>query len=176
MKVHTIPTATATIIITDDDDTRFDRTVSCTPSHSFQIVFIRNDQLLETPVPVSLHDGIGNCGTDDSSSYCYPWFHEYSSFDYGSRTVVIANLGVSNNSKQSNYQQTIHRFIEEIQDAHRRDDIIFLRTSVPAHAFCDRPHLVPHGNVLGFTQVASEFKKSSRRWKRPATVYNLTLT
>ena len=144
------------VLLSVDDDESFERTVQCTggagggsggSDYSFQIVFLRNDELLETPIPMSLKDGKGNC-CRQRKGFCRRWFKEYSTFDAG-RSVVIANTGLHMTTAME-YQTAIKRFIQEIQGFHKDEDILMLRTSVPGHPSCQQPDMKPYGSVLNF--------------------------
>ena len=172
-------------ILKIDDDSYFQRTVHCWSGFAFQIVFIRNDELLQTPMKVSLKDNIGNCchyrhndddhhthnthtNTQHTPCFCYPWFKEYTDFD--GRSIVVANTGLHITSV-TDYQRALDGFIQEIQGfAHQNDndDIIVLRNNVPGHAYCQRPDLKPYKVVEDFIHEQSHYGQVS-----PA--YNLTV-
>jgi hypothetical protein len=151
------------------DDSRFERSIQCSPTHTLHIVFIHNEALLETPDPVSMTSDAkkGNC-CPDRSCYCYPWFHEYSNFD--GRTIVVANPGHSLTTPHA-YREALGHFVQHINDSHR-SDLVFLRTSVPGHVQCDMHTIHPYHDIYGLTLITNQYEKG----KPELPAYNLTLS
>ena len=123
----------------------FKHTISCPDSHkknrnafTFDFQFIRNDKLIESPLPVSIDSNTTNCG----KSYCYPWFREYTESPI-SRTLMIANFGphiVFDDESGDLFERLLNDFIsnleklnESLGEERRGKDLVFFRTSVPGH-------------------------------------------
>lgn len=153
---------------TIESDAHMDLTVHCYSGYTFQIVFVRNDELLQTPVDVSLETGKGNC-CPSFSSYCYPWFQEYAGFE--GRTITIANTGL-HLASQERHQGALSRFLDEAKTFSRDDDLIFLRTSVPGHGYCQRKDLRPYGNIHLYTFDSSHYEPKGSQLLPP---YSLSL-
>jgi len=119
----------------DNDDSlfpNFTRQQEC-PGGTIEITYVRNDHLLEVNQPVSLREGVRNCG---SIGFCYPWIESYLSFP--GKTLIIAGMGDRSSSLQD-FQYSIDKFIRTLDSFRRIDDILYVRTNQPAHVNCHVP-------------------------------------
>lgn len=110
----------------------------CPVYGEYILQFIRNDELLENEMPVSIDEEKSNCNT-----YCFKWTDEYKADPR--RTILIFNAG-AHIHEEKQFQAAIDRFISTFDSFQRPQDIVLLRTLVPGHRACGRPGLKPFIN------------------------------
>lgn len=97
-------------------------------SYIVELIFIRNDQLIENDLPVNPVKQIKNC-----NAYCLPWTDVYNSTS--KNTLLILNTG-SHLGQLKTFKDTMDNVLQKIDNFKRNNDIIFLRTTAPGHEDC----------------------------------------
>mmetsp|Transcript_28541 Transcript_28541/g.42178 ORF Transcript_28541/g.42178 Transcript_28541/m.42178 type:complete len:870 (+) Transcript_28541:29-2638(+) len=110
----------------------------CPVYGEYILQFIRNDELLENDMPVSIDEEKSNCNT-----YCFKWTEEYKADER--RTILIFNAG-AHIHEEKQFKNAIDRFINTFDSFQRPQDIVLLRTLIPGHRECGRPGLRPFAN------------------------------
>lgn len=118
----------------------FKRTIQCAGEKEVELVFVRNDQIIENDLPVSIPDKIGNC-----AKFCHKWSEEYSNYPMEKRTLLVASAG-SHFSTTASFQRAFSDFYLQVRKLKRKNDIVLFRTSVPGHEGCDS--FGKHGEVV----------------------------
>jgi GDSL/SGNH-like Acyl-Esterase family found in Pmr5 and Cas1p len=130
----------------------FESLISCSSGFQIKIVFVRNDELLENDLPVSLDEETKNCHT-----YCYPWTQKYLNDQV--KTVLFVNAGAHIHQFDL-FTSMVDRFVTVFDGMQRPDDIVLFRTLVPGHWDCSRTGLAPFNSF-------DEFMKDSEAHQSP---------
>eukprot|EP00548_Thalassiothrix_antarctica_P006698 CAMPEP_0194136762 /NCGR_PEP_ID=MMETSP0152-20130528/6761_1 /TAXON_ID=1049557 /ORGANISM="Thalassiothrix antarctica, Strain L6-D1" /LENGTH=746 /DNA_ID=CAMNT_0038833555 /DNA_START=411 /DNA_END=2651 /DNA_ORIENTATION=+ len=124
----------------------FKTKIQCFGYGEYTLQFIRNDELIENDLPVSIDEESKNCNT-----YCFPWTEEYQADKR--RTIVIFNAG-SHIHEEHQFKDTINRFINVFDSFNRIQDVVLFRTLVPGHWGCDRSGLRPFSSFSEYKSDA----------------------
>jgi GDSL/SGNH-like Acyl-Esterase family found in Pmr5 and Cas1p len=132
----------------------FEAMITCPSGYQIKVVFVRNDELLENDLPVSVDGENQNCHT-----YCYPWTQKYLYDEV--KTVFFVNAGAHIHSFDL-FTAMIDRFVHVFDGLNRPDDLVLFRTLVPGHWDCSRPGLAPF-------KTFDEYMKDSAAHESPQT-------
>lgn len=147
------------------DQSSLEHHIECPSGFSFQISYVRNDELIETDQPVSMPDSVYNCG--DNRAFCYPWHQAY--LKDPSRTLLMVNTG-AHLKDPSVYHRAIHSFFHSFDSFQRENDLVFIRTQVPGHLNCHRHGAAPFSSITEYHQDLAA--QGGPHKNRPA--YNVT--
>ena len=111
----------------------WNRVVECPTGRSFEIAYVRNDDLA------------GNLRPDITETHSdYPWVKTYSNYD--GRTLLVVSTG-SYLNQFDRFKQDIIRFATSgLDDLQRPEDIVVYRTTAPGHRDCEDTN--PDSNLL----------------------------
>jgi len=104
------------------------------PFFELQLIFIRNDQLIENHLPVDMTTSDPDKRLLNCHAFCYPWTQTYTSSP--TNTLLVLNTGAHYDTLYK-FQRTVDDLFRTLDSFHRPNDLVLFRTTAPGHQKCD---------------------------------------